>query len=355
MHDALEEAKRLVEKIRFSGDKIRAIDTDFLLPTDDGIRIFASTTGLKITADVTPPLYESLSLVCERLSIPIAAVEAYVFASPELQAECYAGGRTECIIRFSSGLVDILEPKEFEFVVGHELGHFMLEHGIMRVKQHQKSLEYFMQQRAQEISVDRVGLIACGSLNTAIKALMKLISGLNGRYVRFDVGAFLAQLHQPSDNSYNASSETTHPSVLIRCRALLWFSLSNYFREGSNTDSGERLGIVDERIQNDLDRHVDGPARARISELKNDLAMWMAVHDIVQRGVFTKREQIEFSNRFGADVASRLLSFLQGLSPSEAQAEVCKRLARAKETLASLLPVSFASEYQNLIIDSNNR
>ena len=51
-----------------------------------------------------------------------------------------------------------------------------------------------MQERAQELSVDRVGLIACGSVDIAIRALMKTVSGLSSEHLRFDVGTFISQL-----------------------------------------------------------------------------------------------------------------------------------------------------------------
>ena len=90
-----------------------------------------------------------------------------MYASPDLNAECYLGDTSNCIIRFSSSLIDILDKNEFEFVVGHELGHFLLSHQQACVTE--KNLEYYIQQRAQEISADRLGLIACDSLDIALK------------------------------------------------------------------------------------------------------------------------------------------------------------------------------------------
>src|SRR5687768_6615234 len=83
-------------------------------------------------------------------------------------------------VRFSSTLVDILDEEEFCFVVGHELGHFLLRH-TAGLHGSTESLELFMLQRAQEISADRLGMVACGSLDVAIKALKKTISGLNNK------------------------------------------------------------------------------------------------------------------------------------------------------------------------------
>jgi len=347
MRNALSKAQNLVEEIRFSGDSLRHGDAE-VMPHSNVIKSFAYTNELNISQDVTPSLFESLSAVYERLHIPRDAVEAFVFASPVIQAECYTGDKTECVIRFSSALVDILDSNEFEFVAGHEIGHFLLGHGLARAAEKQQSLEYFMQQRAQEISVDRVGLLACGSLNVAIKALMKTISGLTGNHLRFDVGTFLSQLRKSSNISLNVNYESTHPSILIRCRALLWFSLNDYFINKSQNISTAQLSNIDKQIQNDLDKHVDGPARKRIHEVKEDLSMWMAAHDIVQDGMFTKSEQFEFSKRFGEDILERLLNFLKDIPASEIEVVVYDRLKATREDLESLIPTSFESEVSEI-------
>ena len=117
---------------------------------------------------MTPGLSRRLESVCQTLLLPERTVDAFIYASPEVQAECYANGTEGCILRFSSARVDLLDDDEFEFVCGHEAGHFLLGHGLARMEGHSDSLEYFMQQRAQEISVDRIGLIACGSLTYAV-------------------------------------------------------------------------------------------------------------------------------------------------------------------------------------------
>ncbi|MCK5851214.1 MAG: M48 family metallopeptidase [Kiritimatiellae bacterium] len=343
MCNVLSKAQNLAEKVRFIGDSFRHSGIK-IMPKLDLIRSLSYTNELNISQDVTPSLFESLSKVYNRLHIPRDAVEAFVFASPVIQAECYAGNQTECVIRFSSALIDILNSDEFEFVAGHEIGHFLLDHGLIRTVENQQSLEFFIQQRAQEISVDRIGLLACGSLNIAIKALMKTVSGLTDNHLRFDVGTFLSQLHKSSSISLNVNNESTHPSILIRCRALLWFSLNDYFIKNSKNISTAQLINIDKKIKSDLDKHVDRAARRRIQEVKEDLSMWMAVYDIVQDGVFTKNEQVEFSKRFSKDTLNRLLSFLENISSSEVKTVVYERLKVTKEDLKSLIPTSFESE-----------
>lgn len=347
MHDSLNKARETVEKIRFLGDTMRSRNNQVFLG-GDRVRSMAFTTGLQISNTLTPSLHKSLKIVCERLFIPLETVDAFVYASSDIQAECFASENQGCVIRFTSALVELLDSREFEFVVGHELGHFLLGHGEVRASQNRISLEYLIQQRAQEISVDRIGLIACGSLSVAIKALMKIISGLDGRHVRFDVGTFLTQLRHLPDSLCESHFGTTHPSTLVRCRALLWFSLSESYNNVSISDSIKNLVIIDEKIKIDLDKYVNGPAQTEIQEAKNNFAMWLKIHGIMKSGAFTKVEQRIFAEEFSPTVLESVLNFFNTIPKSEIRLEVCKRLSDARTYLESLIPLTFDDQYKQL-------
>lgn len=343
MSDGLRAAQELAERVRFSGDTLRRRSEGDASHTET-VRSLFYQSGLRISREVTPSLSERLNAVYERLNIPKDTVEAFVYSSPEIQAECFAGGTSECVIRFSSSLVDILDEDEFGFVAGHELGHFLLGHGVAKMETRRESLEYFMQQRSQEISVDRIGLLACGSLDIAVRALMKTVSGLTSRHLRFDVGTFVSQLRKPSDPSRHNSQTDSHPSIVVRCRALLWFSLNDFSTKGAQVFSEEQMSKLDERIQNDLNKYVDGPARRRIQEAKEDLAMWMTACEIVQNGIFEKGEQATFAEMFGEDTLEKLKNFLRDIPAPEVQDTVYEKMKSAREELENLIPTSFESE-----------
>ena len=103
-------------------------------------------TGLLITDQTTPSLSRSFDAVCDRLCLPRDSVEAFVYFSPEIQAECFSGSLDECAVRFSSALVNLLDETEFTFVAGHELGHFLLGHSGVQSEE-SSSIEHFMQLR----------------------------------------------------------------------------------------------------------------------------------------------------------------------------------------------------------------
>ena len=288
---------------------------------------------------MTPGLSQKLEAVCQKLLLPEKVVDAFIYASPEVQAECYASGTESCILRFSSALVDLLDDDEFEFVCGHEAGHFLLGHGLARLEGRSDSLEYFMQQRAQEISVDRIGLIACGSIEVSIRAMMKMVSGLSGEHLRYDVGAFLRQLDDSPQRAGDATS--THPSIFVRCRALLWFSLNDSFNRGDLNFKRKDLLRLDKHIERDIAKFIDGPARRIIDDAKMDLLLWVAANHVVHDGILNKQEQAVIAGMVGMETLTSLKNFLSDIPASDVQDEVYQRMKSARENLEQLLPSSF--------------
>ena len=348
MLDELHKSREYAEQIRFAGDIAR--DHDIETSTDDGAHSFFSQNDLQISETVTPDLAACLNRVYERLHIPAEAVSAFVYASPEMQAACFATGHQRCVIRFSSGLIDILNIEEIEFVAGHELGHFLLRHvGGCHNQESQESLQYYIHQRAKEISVDRIGLVACQSLNIALRALMKTVSGLNDKYMRFDVATFIDQLRQTKDIGSGIDATSSHPSIIVRCRALMWFSLNDFFSRGEEYYSYEQISKMDSHIQKDLDKYIDGPANACIELEKTHLTLWLVAQEIVRDGKFQKREQECINDFFGQELLDKLKNFLAGLNASEVADEVQNRIETTRTDLESLIPDSFEKEYEKIL------
>ncbi len=337
MSDELRRARKFAESLRYTGDV--ALDYGNRGSGElTAVRSHFYQNGLCISREVTPALSERLRSVCQRLQIPDTVVEAFVYPTPEIQAACISDGSSACVIRFSSTLVETLSSEEFEFVAGHELGHFLLGHGTSKAKQ--ESLEYFMQSRAQEISADRIGLMACNSLDIAIRAMMKTISGLTSRHLRFDAGTFISQLkNHPSHND----AHTSHPSMLVRCRALLWFSTS----DGLKTDKDSRGNVhtdLDKRIETDLRNYVDGPARKKIEEAKENLVMWLSVRQIAEDNNFSKSEQEQFAELFGKQALKSMKNYLQAIPAGQIRETIDKRAESARQELIAIIPNASAEE-----------
>jgi hypothetical protein len=333
MVEALTAARALAARLRYIGDA-RSPSCD--PPHDQAanqVREFFYHSGIEISSDLTPTLWQRLIAVCERLKLPPGSVNAFIHASHELQAACLPVAGSNCIIRFSSGLIDLLEDDEFEFVAGHELGHFLLGHSGYSIGHKDISPEYFIRCRSQEISVDRIGLHACGSLDTAIRALMKTVSGLTSRHLRFDVGAFIGQLRKIEPYVTGDQASSTHPSILIRSKALLWYSLSDFFLKGEQSYFEDQIRQIDARIDRDLSRFVDGTVKRRIQATKDDLLLWMLTQEIVQHGEFSKKAQFEMQTMFDVDTITRLRSFLSDGERKDIEAMVYQRVRSTRQEL----------------------
>ena len=339
MTDELRQARDLAKSLRYSGDAdLRHANNGEGALT--AIRSHFYQNNLRISSQVTPVLSERLGEVCGRLKIPDKVVDAFVYPSSEIQATCVSDGGGACIIRFSSTLIEIMDADEFEFVAGHELGHFLLRHASGDAGQ--DDLEHFMQSRAQEISADRIGLTACESLDVSIRAMMKSISGLTGRHLRFDVGTFIAQLKNQTAHN---DTHTSHPSMLVRCRALLWFSSSDKANQKQTDDARAKL---DKRIETDFQNYVDGPARKKIARAKENLSMWLSIRRIAADNKFSKNEQDNFSDLFGAQELESLKNYLQTIPKMQIQNAIDRKVDDARAVLVAMIPRSCDDEIADI-------
>ena len=346
MPDQFSLSRRLSGKVRFSGDDLDG-DSSLYSPDSERLKSHFFYNDLAITEEVTPGLHRALSSVLARLSIPGGLVDAFVYPSNDFNAQCYSIDNENCILRFSSSLIDILTEEEFQFVVGHEIGHFLYLHSFARLGIGQDSPEFFLKQRNQEISADRIGLIGCSSVNASIMALLKTVSGLNSRHLKFDVGAFLSQLKRIDLESIRCFS-STHPSILVRCRSLLWFSTLGiedlHLLEYNKCD----VEKVDSYVQKDIDAYVDSFLNEKVVQAKQDVRMWSAVFEIVSSGSFNKSDQKEFAEVFGEDLLDKVVHFLRDYSSSQLEEVSFNKLREARSELENIIPISFESEMESL-------
>jgi Peptidase family M48 len=347
MASPLTQARQFVGKLRFSFDREGSSYRQDNRELSGGVpECFLLQEGIEVSPALTPVLHQRLEEVCSRLKLPPRSVTAFIRASHEYQAVCFATDRDQCTILFSSALVDLLDADEFEFVAGHEIGHFLLNHCETGTED-RTSAGYLIESHSHEISADRVGLHACRSLDTAIRALMKTVSGLTGRHVRFDVGAFVAQLRRVSHDSSPFSS-STHPSMVIRSRALLWHSMTDFYRRGDGFYSSAQMHQIDARIERDLVKFVDGATKRELQAARDDLLLWMATQRIVQTGSFRMSAQVRMRNRFGDSTVNSLLSFLSDVERDEVTDMVQDKILQARLRLEKLVPTSFMNEMEQL-------
>ena len=293
---------------------------------------------------LVPEVAVQASLVANRLGIDDSDLMVFIYASPFLQAECRRSDTGGCVVRMSSALVASLTSDELNFVMGHEIAHFLLGHVFEGVRSEDMSLEDALISRRRELTADRLGYLACRSLPSALSAMIKTVSGLTSSHLRIDVAAFISQLRSVDIRENSASNAmNTHPAFLIRCRALLWFSMSVPNDMTGLVPDTKGIDVANTRVVNDLERFVEGPVASLISAAIDDASFWRECRIIVEKRVFAKPDQIVFAEKFGSERTDKFKQLLSLLSPEEAQLECYQRCEDSLAHLRKVAPRAYAA------------
>ena len=336
----LTRARALASRVRLSEDRSSPLLSAKNFAGRSAHRDTMLRNGLLVSRQVTPSIEGRLSDVCDALDIPRNNVTAFVYNDPNIQADCLVDSQETCVLRFSSGLINLMSPEEFRFVCGHELAHFLYGHGATEDSFDGESLEGYMVKRAMELSADRIGFLCTDDLEHSIKAIMKTASGLSNELLRFDVAGFLSQTNLISSPSSGEDEQNSHPSMLIRCRSLLWFSMVVPTKNVLDGSTEKEIDKVNKRVVNDLERLVDGQVRLRKSGLIDDVALWKAVLLIYHNGAFGKDAQRRLSGAFGEEILESVIEFFDLYERTELCAEITSRLESLLSRAAREFPSS---------------
>jgi Zn-dependent protease with chaperone function len=217
--------------------------------------------------------------------------EVYVFQDPTVNA--MALGRDKPFIVITTGMINLYDPEELRWVVGHELGHILSGHAVYRtmllilLQLAQRAAlwtplglglqaivfgleEWF---RKSELSCDRAGLLAGQDVDAARRGLMKLAGG--AQLSELNPDAFREQAHE-----YDAVPDlrdsilkimqlrgNTHPFAVVRFAELdYWATHGEYERilggdyPRRDTDSSASVG---EEIRNAAKSYQESWARSQ--------------------------------------------------------------------------------------------
>lgn len=195
----------------------------------------------RVTPQSQPDLVEIIQEGKARLRP--GAVDVYVAPSPELNAYTFGLSSPKVIVLYS-GLFRIMDADEILFILGHEMGHVALGHtwlnslvggmagipgaGLASVI---LSMAFLWWNRACEYSADRAGLLACGKVDKAVSALVKLAAGPRA-LTREGMERALRRLDAEDDTAWGSLNEAlaTHPLIINRIEELRKYAASDQYR-----------------------------------------------------------------------------------------------------------------------------
>jgi Zn-dependent protease with chaperone function len=184
---------------------------------------------------VTPASMPELAKIVDECITRLNPGPVQVFVTPSRALNAYTFGldSPKGIVLYSA-LLDVMDKDELRFIIGHEMGHVALGHtwlnslvgGMAGIPSSSTTsalltLSLLWWNRTCEYSADRAGLLACGDLNKAITALIKLVAGPAGSTRR---GLELAyrQIDMQDDTFLGDLGESlsSHPMLIRRINAL---------------------------------------------------------------------------------------------------------------------------------------
>lgn len=275
--------------------------------------------GLEITSSTSPYIYDVIKEVTSYFKLDDSVVKAFVISDREIQAGCYLGLEDECIIRISSELVKLMSRDELKFVLAHEMAHFLCEHGFS------SQTTSMFQNQYQEVTADRLGLMCCNSLEVAISALIKSVAGLSKEYIQIDIQSYISQMNKYLEHSKGVVN-STHPSMVIRARALIWFSMTETFKTNLTEDFKIKHDSVDEKVENEVEREFNLQQELNREELKSKVKFWAMAEVIFEKGKLSKEIQQRISLEFKEGEKDKLMSLFSNFSPDEIKAKIKQEL-----------------------------
>ena len=276
------------------------------------------TNSVRVDKEILPKVGEAIETVFKRIKIEnnfnffITADNNQANASCSLMS---SASRPDIIL--TSRLIELLSIEELQFVIGHEVAHYVYQHALYpnhnNVEDRNLKLNILNLSRAAESSADRIGFLACSSLEDALKANFKLASGLSDKYFNFKPSTYLDQLRDLEDLGKSSPELwSTHPSFLIRMQSLIWFSMTKEYHDffDQKKKGTYSLKEVDKKLDLKI-RKVTGDEIAKSNkEIYEKALIWGSLDIYLSDKKFSKEEQDEFSKRFGAN-AKKAISLMK--------------------------------------------
>lgn len=187
----------------------------------------------RLDATAHPDLHAHARLAAQRLGVT-ASITLYQARDGAMNAAIYfVPGEAHIVL--SGPLLERLQGPELQAVLGHELAHYLLwardggKYHVVDRLLHAASADpradasHLQAARRYalytEAFADRGGCVACGALEPAVSALIKIETGLT----QVNVASYLAQAEEICADPTTQTRGTSHPEVFVRARAMrLW-------------------------------------------------------------------------------------------------------------------------------------
>jgi len=299
------------------------------------------STSVRVTKEIFPNINSAIENVFKRLKIE-NNLNFFVTANHfQTQASCSAmplGDSAEIIL--TSKLIELLNGEELESVIAHEVAHFYYQHALYPQPNSSmnrvETLNLLNFSRAAEISADRIGFIGCGSLESSLRAMLKITSGLSDKHLKFNFSNYLDQLRELKEIKGDKNlMYSTHPNFLNRMQALIWFSMSNEYNKdlNSNKKGSFDLKTVDQKIDESIKKVIGDEVDYSNKDVVSRALMWGSIEIFLSDKKFSKKEQELFKKNFGEKRAQSMLSFMKMANPKSIQAKIDDTFKEASKLL----------------------
>ena len=245
-------------------------------------------------------------------------------------------------IIITSKLIELLSEEELQFIIGHEVAHYFYQHSLYpnleTASETNLKLNILNLNRSAEISADRVGFIASGSLEKSLRASLKLASGLSEKHLKFSFSTYLDQLREiESIGKSQSELWSTHPSFLIRIQALIWFSMSKEYHEYFDTKKKGvyDLKTVDSKIEKTIKKVVGDELENSNKEIYDRARLFGSLKLFLVDNKFSKEEQVKFTELVGKEKARKAIGWLKLSNPNMLDKKVKEEFFEAAKLLKS--------------------
>ena len=251
-HPADRSALVALRKLAGFDTVIRALFSAF---PERAFRLSYLAGSVRVSERQFPHIYELVRDGAYILDLP-EVPEVFVIQDPVPNAMALGLGNKPFLV-ITTGMINLTDPEELRWVVGHELGHVLSGHAVYRTMLvillvlaariawmplgyvGLRAVIFGLEEwsRKSELSCDRAGLLAGQDVEAARRALMKLAGG--ARLAEMNAGAFRDQARE-----YDAAPDlrdsvlkilqlqgNTHPFAVVRFAEVdHWVSSGQYER-----------------------------------------------------------------------------------------------------------------------------